>query len=433
MRIMTKLLALMLALMLTACAALAEDGDQLLDIQSKGEIVVATEGAWAPWTYHDEAGTLVGFDVEVAQAIAAKLGVTATFAETEWDGIFAGLDSGRYDIAANGVEITDERAETYDFSVPYGYIRTALIVRGDNEDITSFEDLNGKHTANSIASTYMTLAESYGVLLYCNTFSAQEIRIITASPEFAARLPRLFKRAFGLGFDVLPKEGTAGKSSFKITDRDKLKKIFDAFGAEIDGTVSHHINFGVIEDDCCRASFIRGAFLAGGSVTDPEKRYHLELATPHHSVSREAYSVLLELGFTPKETQRGGNWLLYFKQADFIADFFTAIGAPGTAMNIMTAKVEKEMRNTITRRVNCDSANADKVVAAAQEQIDAIRRIVREYGIDALPEPLKDAALLRIANPEASLADLATLSYPPVTKSCLSHRLKKIMSFKPEE
>ena len=162
MRIMTKLLALMLALMLTACAALAEDGDQLSDIQSKGEIVVATEGAWAPWTYHDEAGTLVGFDVEVAQAIAAKLGVTATFAETEWDGIFAGLDSGRYDIAANGVEVTDERAQKYDFSTPYGYIRTALIVRGDNEDITSFEDLNGKHTANSIASTYMTLAESYG-------------------------------------------------------------------------------------------------------------------------------------------------------------------------------------------------------------------------------------------------------------------------------
>ena len=131
MRIMTKLLALMLALMLTACAALAEDGDQLLDIQSKGEIVVATEGAWAPWTYHDEAGTLVGFDVEVAQAIAAKLGVTATFAETEWDGIFAGLDSGRYDIAANGVEVTEERARKYDFSTPYGYIRTALIVRGE--------------------------------------------------------------------------------------------------------------------------------------------------------------------------------------------------------------------------------------------------------------------------------------------------------------
>lgn len=152
----------LLALILAVCPALADGEDQLAAIKAKGEIVVATEGAWAPWTYHDEHGNLVGFDVEVAKAIADKLGVTATFAETEWDGIFAGLDAGRYDIAANGVEVTDERAEKYNFTTPYGYIRTALIVRGDNDDITSFEDLAGKHTANSIASTYMTLAESYG-------------------------------------------------------------------------------------------------------------------------------------------------------------------------------------------------------------------------------------------------------------------------------
>ncbi len=152
----------LLVLILAVCPALADGEDQLAAIKAKGEIVVATEGAWAPWTYHDEQGNLVGFDVEVAKAIADKLGVTATFAETEWDGIFAGLDAGRYDIAANGVEVTDERAEKYNFTTPYGYIRTALIVRGDNDDITSFEDLAGKHTANSIASTYMTLAESYG-------------------------------------------------------------------------------------------------------------------------------------------------------------------------------------------------------------------------------------------------------------------------------
>lgn len=152
----------LLALILAVCPALADGEDQLAAIKAKGEIVVATEGAWAPWTYHDEQGNLVGFDVEVAKAIADKLGVTATFAETEWDGIFAGLDAGRYDIAANGVEVTDERAEKYNFTTPYGYIRTALIVRGDNDDITSFADLAGKHTANSIASTYMTLAESYG-------------------------------------------------------------------------------------------------------------------------------------------------------------------------------------------------------------------------------------------------------------------------------
>ena len=273
------------------------------------------------------------------------------------------------------------------------------------------------------------IAESYGVLLYCNTFSSREIRIITASPDFAARLPKLFRRAFSLNFDVLPPETAAGKRSFVISDAKKLAVIFDSYGAELNGTLSHHINFGVIEEDCCRASFIRGAFLAGGSVTDPEKRYHLELATPHQSVSREAFSILLDMGFSPRETQRAGNALLYFKQADAIADFFTSIGASNTAMDIMTAKVEKEMRNTITRQINCDSANADKTVAAAQEQLAAIKRIAKTYGLDALPEPLKDAALLRITNPEASLADLAQLSYPPVTKSCLSHRLKKIMEF----
>lgn len=162
MRKFKEVVVALLALILAVCPALADGEDQLAAIKAKGEIVVATEGAWAPWTYHDEQGNLVGFDVEVAKAIADKLGVTATFAETEWDGIFAGLDAGRYDIAANGVEVTDERAEKYNFTTPYGYIRTALIVRGDNDDITSFEDLAGKHTANSIASTYMTLAESYG-------------------------------------------------------------------------------------------------------------------------------------------------------------------------------------------------------------------------------------------------------------------------------
>ena len=272
------------------------------------------------------------------------------------------------------------------------------------------------------------IAESYGVLLYCNTFTPREIRIITASDAFAARLPRLFRRAFSVAFDVLPGEEARGKRSFLIRDRDKIEKIFAAFGAETDATLSHHVNFGVIEEECDRVSFLRGAFLAGGSVTDPEKRYHLELATPHHAVSRESYSVLLELGFTARETQRGGNHLLYFKQADVIADFFTALGAPTTAMGVMTAKVEKEMRNTITRQINCDSANADKVVSAAQEQLDAIRRIAKEVGLDELSEPLRDAALLRITNPAASLADLAQLSYPKVTKSCLSHRLRKLMA-----
>lgn len=276
-------------------------------------------------------------------------------------------------------------------------------------------------------------AECYGILLFGNRFSAQEIRLMTASPDFAALLPKLFRRAFGLDFDRLPAENAGGKLRFVIDDPEKLRAVFAAFGLDADSTLSHHVNFGVLEEDEERLAFLRGAFLAGGSATDPEKGFHLELATPHRSVSRETMSLLLDLGFEPREASRGGSALLYFKRADAIADFLTAVGAMGASMGVQTAKVEKDMRNTITRRVNCDSANADKVVSAAQEQIDAIRFLIREYGLDALPEPLHDTALLRLANPEASLADLAQLSIPPVTKSCLNHRMKKILTLAARE
>ncbi len=155
------LMALAMMLSLTTMS-FAEEKDLLARILEKGEIVVATEGTWAPWTYHDENDVLVGFDVEVAQKIAEKLGVKAKFEEVAWDGIFAGLDSKRYDIAANGVNVTEERSQKYDFTAPYAFDRVAIIVRGDNEEIKSFEDLKGKTTANTLASTYALIAESYG-------------------------------------------------------------------------------------------------------------------------------------------------------------------------------------------------------------------------------------------------------------------------------
>ncbi len=274
----------------------------------------------------------------------------------------------------------------------------------------------------------IAVAECYGILLYGNSFTAREIRLVTSQPDFAALLPRLFRRAFSLDFDQVPPEGAGGKLRFAITEPEKLRTVFAAFGLEPESTLSHHVNFGVLEEEEERTAFIRGAFLAGGSATDPEKGFHLELSTPHRSVSRETMSLLLDLGFEPREATRGGSALLYFKRADAIADFLTAVGAMNASMGVQTAKVEKDMRNTITRRVNCDTANADKVVAAAQEQLEAIRFLVREYGLDGLPENLRDTALLRLTNPEASLADLAALSIPPVTKSCLNHRMKKLLS-----
>ena len=137
--------------------------DRLAAIREAGKIIVALEGNWAPWSYHDpESDAVVGFDADVGRAIAEKLGVEIEIIEAPWESLFAGLDSGRYDLVINGVEITDERSEKYEFSVPYGYIHTALIVRSDNEEIKTFDDLKGKSTVNSLGSTYMELAESYG-------------------------------------------------------------------------------------------------------------------------------------------------------------------------------------------------------------------------------------------------------------------------------
>lgn len=145
-----------------ASSAAGSSADQLAAIQASGKLIVALEGAWQPWSYHDESDTLVGYDVEVSRAIAEKLGVEPEYVESDWDSLFAGLDAGRFDMVCNGVEVTDERALTYDFTTPYGYIHTALAVRKDNDEIKTFEDLKGKTTANSLASTYMELAESYG-------------------------------------------------------------------------------------------------------------------------------------------------------------------------------------------------------------------------------------------------------------------------------
>ena len=161
-------------------AASSGAADQLAAIQTNGKLVVALEGAWQPWSYHDESDTLVGYDVEVSRAIAEKLGVEPEYVESDWDSLFAGLDAGRFDIVCNGVEVTDERAKTYDFTTPYGYIHTALAVRKDNEDIKSFEDLKGKTTANSLASTYMELAESYGATVQGIDTLEETIQLLTA-------------------------------------------------------------------------------------------------------------------------------------------------------------------------------------------------------------------------------------------------------------
>ena len=271
-------------------------------------------------------------------------------------------------------------------------------------------------------------AECYGVLLYCNTFTMQEVRIITENQEFAARLPRLFHRAFNVKFDRLPTDEPSGsKLIFQITDPDKLRRIVDALGYDPRQSLVLHVNFALLEDDCCRVSFLRGAFLAGGSVSDPEKRYHLELSTSHVQASREVSALLQEMGFLPRSVMRSGSAVIYFKQSEHIEDLLTTLGAPVAATEIMTAKVDKEIRNGANRAMNCDMANVNKTLDAVAAQQEAIEKLKETGRLERLPDKIQETASLRMQNPELPLAQLAALFDPPISKSCLNHRIRKIM------
>lgn len=277
------------------------------------------------------------------------------------------------------------------------------------------------------------LAQCFGILLFCNSFGADGIRIITENRDFALNLPKLFKKAFGITFDQLPDPDSPGKLIFQISEKDKLAAVMEAYGFDARDTLSLHVNLPVVEDDCCKASFLRGAFLAGGSVTDPLKGYHMEITTTHQSVARETYTIMWEtLGFYPKNAQRSGAQVLYLKQCDLISDLLTFLGAPVAAMGIMEARLEKELNNKVNRRCNCDDANTSKVVEAAQEHLNAIR-ILREKGmLETMPGKLQQAAVAREENPEASLTELAAMMEPAISKPAMNHRLKKIVEIAKE-
>ena len=246
------------------------------------------------------------------------------------------------------------------------------------------------------------------------------MRIVTESEDFAARLPKLFQKAFGVRFDA---QESGSKSIFRITDGQKLAVILEALGYDPDQHYALHVNFALLEEECCRASFLRGAFLAGGSVTDPLKRYHLELATPHLQAGREVEALLRDMSYEPKNVQRQGNGVTYFKQSDHIEELLTRIGAPAAAMEVMAAKVEKEMRNTVNRRVNCDAANVDKAVAASREQVEALTRLTDAGIVLRCRSSCRRSRSLGFAA-GAVASELAETFDPPLTKSCLNHRMQ---------
>ena len=271
------------------------------------------------------------------------------------------------------------------------------------------------------------IAESYGILLYAHLFSHTEICIITSCEPLAKRIPPLFARAFGVTVR-LPEAGAGGRFTIRLTEPKQIERIFDVFGYDMKYHLTYHLNRNVIEDDCCRAAFLRGIFLAAGTAASPDKKTHLELATSHQVLCREVMSLMLDMELSPKLAARKSVSLLYWKDTAGVEDFLTLIGAPLSAMQIMQAKAEKQLRNTVNRKVNCELANVIKASNAAAEQISVIRRALDRYGWEIFPDTLHETIKMRLEHDDASLAQLAAMFEPPLSKPGLSHRMRRIVT-----
>jgi len=269
------------------------------------------------------------------------------------------------------------------------------------------------------------IAELFGILMFSNMFSPREVRISTSNAAVRDRIITLFRRCFSYEVSYVC---LTRKYIFSISERDLISKILHAFGVDTEKHISIRLNRALLEEDCCRSAFLRGAFLLGGSVSDPEKSYHLELVTNHYNLSREMMALLMDMEFEPKITVRKSNYVMYFKFSESIEDFLTKIGAPVSAMKMMTAKVEKEVRNQVNRQVNCETANITKTIEAAMQQIVAIERLRENGGFDQLAEDLRLVAQTRLEYPELSLAQLADKFDPPMRKATLNYKLKKLLA-----
>ncbi len=267
-------------------------------------------------------------------------------------------------------------------------------------------------------------AELYGELLFANTFSPQEIKIVTELEKFAARLASLVFRVTGVDAKYAS-FGSAGKFAVTICG-DEAGRVYSFFGHEEGRAPAIHLNNAIVEEEHCREAFMRGMFLSSGSVSSPEKNYHLELVTRHFNLSREVVALLLDMELQPKTTVRRSNYVIYFKDSAAIEDFLTRAGAPAAALRVMETKIEKDVRNQANRKVNCDSANILKTVDAAQRQLAAIRVLESRGALDMLSEPLRRAAQLRKENPDATLAELAEIA--GASRSGFNHRLARIVA-----
>ncbi len=278
-------------------------------------------------------------------------------------------------------------------------------------------------------------AELYGILYGAGVFTRERIKLVTLSEELSGLCMRRLSELYGIDANLYVTEKKSGaddeRRSFKITlvQKKDLARLFYQFRYADDAPASDIVPE-MFKCTSCRAAFVRGVFLSAGTLTDPDKGYHLEIDFTDEVLCLKFYELLAFDGLEPKRMTRKNEEVLYYKDSESIENFLAYIGANNAAFEIMNKKIERGIRSDMNRIANGEVANIGKTAKAATSQIAAIRALKESGELERMPDELKITANLRLEHSEASLLRLAELHTPPITKSGVNHRLKKILEWK---
>lgn len=278
-------------------------------------------------------------------------------------------------------------------------------------------------------SSCCAAAETYGLVEYGHAFSSSAISLQTENAAVASSYHSFISVVCGLSEDAVSQSvRPSGIHIVNISSEAGRRRVLERFGHSF-ADITSRFNRANIECESCPAAYLRGAFLSCGTVTDPNTGYHMEFSVPYYTLSRDLLTFMKELGFNARLVRRKGSYIIYIKESEQIEDCLTLMGATKASLEMMSVNVVKNIRNTANRITNCENANIDKTVAASMDQIAAIRRIEERKGLESLPEELRELARLRLDNPDMSLRELGEQLTPPLSRSGINHRLKRIMEY----
>lgn len=285
-------------------------------------------------------------------------------------------------------------------------------------------------------STSAAICELMGAIAYGSRIKREKgvlkLITVTENPKIARRIFQLMKDSVGITSKIKIHKTSSGNVVYYVyTENADAVALMVSLGfiskpSEINYFTSIRVNTDYMDKSVKMKAFLRGAFLTTGAVMSPDKKYHMEFATSNYGLHNDLYVVMKNLGLNPKVVVRSGNMVIYFKNSEEIADILTSMGAYKVLMDFHNAKIVKEIRNNINRTMNCEAANLQKMVDASVEQVRAINKLMESGRFDSLPENLKEVARLRLEYRDYSLKELGEMLDPPLGKSGVNHRLRKL-------